>query len=257
MTTGPAVLVLTEDGAKDAHDVVVALLKKAFALVAPGYHSHRVRFERFDPLSTHHSLVVANAWKGRGPKGLGGRGKHQYNLQAFFQDLATTLLEDPPRFVVWHVDGDRTWSDRATSENVEKFDSIVVSKVTAALELSPLADEAKQDATTRLLRFIPFYSIEAWLYQNLAEARRIAEQRNDPALLAQLEAWSADRSVLDELLKPKDACSLGPHHNLQLAQAAWPTAEVYELPKSFRAAVDGLRACSTLLDRLERTKVHP
>ena len=85
-----------------------------------------------------------------------------------------TKLGREDGFVLFHIDGDRTWTDRATSENEAKFDKIVVARVRQLLQGRP--GSTAEDAEARLSRLfpvMPFYSIEAWLYQHTAVAIRL------------------------------------------------------------------------------------
>ena len=64
-----------------------------------------------------------------------------------------------------------------------------------------------------------------------------------------------DRTVLDEVDKPKDQTCLGSRHNLRLAKEGFPAKEVYDAKRSFEEAVDGLFNCTELVTALERTCV--
>jgi hypothetical protein len=246
-----SVLILTEDGAGDAHDTLVALVKKAFQLLQPGCRTNRIRF---DPQGeTERRYMVANLWKGEGPKTRAQRGQQSFRRIDLFRAVATRLLEDEPTgFVLVHVDGDRPWSRRDESENRQKYRDEFVAGVRAVLRASK--PEREQQGMARLLSLVPFYSIEAWLYQNLATAQDIcAELGNPPELVRQLEAWRADRARVDEEVQIKDRCPLGDRHNKRLATTAWPAAVVHAIGCSFHDAVEGLRRCDDLRAALTAT----
>lgn len=102
--------------------------------------------------------------------------------------------------------------------------------------------------------FSVFYSVEAWLYQNLPVARRICEGLGSPpALVEQLARWERDRGSLDEVRKPKDTCQLGAAYNAELATKAWPAAEVCAVGKSFAATVEAMLESGELAVVLGRT----
>lgn len=241
---GLSVLVLTEDSAKDAHDTLVALLKKAFQIVEPGCRTHQIRFDPQGEVERRY--MVANLWKGDGQKTRAARGQQAFRKIDLFRAVATRVLEEgPPGFVFVHVDGDRPWSCAAESENVQKYEEIFVKGVRAVL--TDAKPDRVEQGMARLLSLVPFYSIEAWLYQNLAEAQRICgDLGNPPALVRQLARWEADRSLVDEIEQIKDNCHLGAGYNERLAKSAWPAADVYAVRLSFYASVEAMRGCGEL-----------
>ena len=56
-----------------------------------------------------------------------------------------------------------------------------------------------------------------------------------------IEKWAANPLLLDEVLRPKEACCLGYRHNLELASDGFPAKEVEELHLSYAAAVESIR----------------
>lgn len=250
------VLLLTEDSADGAHATLEALIKKAFRILVPTCQTHAERM-LFEPANdTARALMSGNLWKAGKLQGRPQAGASRHRLIDLVRTIVTKVLErDPPGFVVFHVDGDRPWGQRDQSENVEKFEAIVLASVRTALSTVHADDPtAIERALSRIHLFVPFYSMEAWLYQNLSEARRIgAELGHPPDLIGAIEAWEADRTALDELRDPKGATCLGSKYNRRLATTAWPAREVYELDRSFTAAVDGLLACADLGVALEAT----
>ncbi|WP_437735651.1 hypothetical protein [Sorangium sp. So ce1335] len=202
-----------------------------------------------------------NLWKSRNPF-------DRQKIVLLGRAIAAKLIEDPIGFVAFHVDGDRRWADRASSENVVKFAEFVSTYVQPGVHNAlrrqrarhalPATDEdiaqAGAAALTRLLRLTPFRSIEAWLYQNTAEARRLC-QATCGRHVEKIDRWASDRGALDELDDPKAELCLGSEHHLDLAQRAFPADEVFRANKSYAAAVIGLLDCSDLCAALARTHV--
>jgi len=119
----------------------------------------------------------------------------------------------------------------------------------AELDLDEPAPESK------LIRLVPFYCIEAWLFQNTMAARRLLKKtgRCRPADSALLDAWKADPSLLDDLFKPKEQICMGARFNKELASSAFPAAKVEGVRRSFALVVDSMRACQPLVDALRMT----
>ena len=108
----------------------------------------------------------------------------------------------------------------------------------------------------RLIPLAPFYSIESWLYQNTAVARRICNENGCKQHFEQFEEWERDRGQLDEMVKPKsrDFCCLGSQNNRRLAEENFPAEAALDAGKSFLDAVWSLTENTTLTNALERTR---
>lgn len=104
----------------------------------------------------------------------------------------------------------------------------------------------------RLRQLVPFYSIEAWLYQNTAEARRLCEA-SCGRHLDKIASWEAVRGDLDEEPQPKEQLCLRGEHNLRLATAGFPAEDALKTDKSYAAAVMDLLECPDLCTALART----
>lgn len=239
------VLVLTEDSSKQSHAVWEKLLKRAFKLLVPDVGTHRIHFDPQE--GAEREVMVANRWKEK-------RGRQKQ--VALSRAIATRILEqDPPGFVAFHVDGDRRWSDRAGSENVQKFKDLIVPKVERLLQDRLKRDQDPVDLDElsrhmeRLLLVVPFYSVEAWLFQNIARLRELCPPAEHPLL----DSWSEDRALIDEVLKPKASLSVGAQKNEELA-SQWPQEEAYDAGASFTVLVDEqLMPCGDLLAALGDT----
>jgi len=167
----------------------------------------------------------------------------------------------------FHFDGDRAWADRSSSENEAKFKERVWDRVRSLIRMhieerakeageNPLSERIDAQATqrmARLKRIVPFYSIEAWLFQNTKEAVRLCELHYSGRDVEQFLEWEQDRLALDEVLKPKKAVCLGSKHNLELASNGFPAREIRAAGKSFAAAVQLLSQDAELREALQQT----
>jgi hypothetical protein len=106
---------------------------------------------------------------------------------------------------------------------------------------------------SRLLVLVPFWCIEAWLFQNGVEARRHCP---DPehACARRLDAWSAARDRLDEEPTPKELLCFTSRHNLALAGAEFPAEAVALVGKSYADALAVLRGCAPFVAALHRAR---
>lgn len=240
---GVSILVLTEDSGKHAHDTIAALCKKMLQLVEPACQTQRIAFE---PAKEDARRVVhANQWKS---------GMKHRDYVTLLQTIATKLGEQSG-FVFFHVDGDCVWSERGSSENLEKFESLLIRKVEEALldggaRKKPRSRPEVEGLLARLRLIMPFYSVEAWLYQNIEVAIALCHAHHGGKDADRFARWKERRHELDELERPKDTLCLQDRHNKELAERAYPAPAVYEAGASFAAAVDSLRACDALCQAL-------
>jgi hypothetical protein len=253
-----SLLVLTEDGAEGGCDTIAALVKKMLLLIDGACKTHRIEFK---PQGEDASRAMrANLWKSTEPRDYA-------KIVLLGRAIAAKLLEQDEAgqtgfgFVLFHFDGDRSWSERASSENLEKFEVFVRQYVEQSVDtalrrqkvIAANIEREKAAAMLRLRRLTPFYSIEAWLYQNTAEARRRCANACGRHL-ERIAAWEADRGLLDELDKPKKQLCLGADHNLGLATSGFPAEDAFKAEKSYFAAVMNLLECVDLSAALERTR---
>jgi len=233
-------LVFTEDGSKGALATLEALTKKLLRHIDPRCETHRIRFEPGN--DDAREILIANQFKN--PRH--GRRRQLYRYVA-------TQLTIENRFIVHHVDADRTWGTRDTnpSENAAAIQRDIIDHVRKVL-CERFSDEEIDRRLTRFFRLVPYWEIEAWLYQNTGQALSFCKHRPDCRCAALLAAWKTDRGLLDEQPHPSDLLCFGKHHNKALVQG-FPTAEVVAAGKSLAAAVDAMFACDALLDAIERT----
>jgi len=166
-------------------------------------------------------------------------------------------------WVLFHFDGDRTWAARESSENQEKFQEHVWERVRELVGSTlarsqngstPQESEAQAGARmTRLKTVVPFYSMEAWLFQNTREAVRLCQEHYQGRDISKFQEWAQDRTALDEVDQPKKKTCLKAAHNHDLASTGFPAREVRAAGKSFAATVESLRQDTELREALART----
>ncbi len=236
-------MVLTEDSGEDAYATVHALAKEMLKLLVPGVQTDRVDFKPLDDANARRAMH-ANLWKST-------NGLDEPNIRLLARSIANELLKDAG-FVLYHIDGDRRWSDHESSENVNEFDKRILPRIKAAIA-SKLPAAAVDERMTRFRLLTPFYSIESWLYQNTREARQLCAEEGCGNCRPKLDAWEGHRASLDEVDQPKEALCLRDKHNAHLAASSFPSTAVYEAEASFTHAVMGLLECGELTSLLERT----
>jgi hypothetical protein len=247
-----SVMVLTEDSGSDAYDTVRALVKEMFKLLVPGVYTHRIGFKPLEEQDARRAMH-ANLWKSDNPL-------DQPNIRLLIRSIVNELLK-PDGFVLYHIDGDRPWSEYETSENVREFRARVESPIREAirfhLQKQRAPSEEHDERMRRLRRLVPCYSIEAWCYQNTGEARRLCEEEGCGQCHPRLEDWARSRASLDEISKPKEALCIQDKYNARLASSGFPAQPVFEAGASFAHAVCELLACDELTALLTRTYAVP
>lgn len=238
-----SVMVLTEDSGADAYDTVRALVKEMLKLLVPAVWTHRIDFK---PLEDERARLAmrGTTWQSTNPLDEPAR-------RLLIRSIITELLK-PHGFVLYHIDGDVPWSQRESSTNVREFLARMIAPIEAGVR-----SRVPAEVETRMKRFrllVPFYSIEAWLYQHTREARQLCAEKGCGQCHSQLADWEKNRASLDEVTQPKETTlCLKAKHNARLASSGFPARDVYEAEASFTAAVDGLLECDELTAALERT----
>lgn len=231
-------LVLTEDSGADAHDVIRGVLRCMFCLIDGQTQTQQINFE---PANARAKAVMqANGWED----------KKRRELVDLRQAIAEKLVEGG--FVFFHFDGDQIWSRRQACKRPGKFREMIVDKARIILEGMVGIDEA-QERLKRLHAITPFYSIEAWLFQNERVACRLCRDAGAHADHARFMAWAADRTLLDEVYQPKEQVSFKGQHNKALT-VGFPSEAVRQTGQSFAEVVDRLRADDALLAALKGTQ---
>lgn len=234
-------LVLSEDSAENAHETTVAVIKRMLQLVVPECQTQRIGFEPKNEQAQR--AVHGSGWKQKRPSA------------EFITTLRTiaTKLGRSDGFVFFHFDGDRTWSNRGTSENIAKWQTHVIDRLREQLIRASIPANDIDHRLSRLFRIVPFYSIEAWLYQNTAVAIRICREQYQGRDIDKFERWKQDRTLLDEVDQTKEMTCLKGNHNLECARQGFPAAEVHAAGRSYTETVDRLKECEPLKAALSAT----
>jgi hypothetical protein len=227
-----------------------------------------VEFARPGKEAAH--AMAGNGWRAPKPKDLG----LQRRIIELGRAIAAKLLEGtvspgtPLGFVLFHFDGDHAWAqrERAKTEKIADLWAFVARSVIPPIDHALHernrrggavdVEAGRKAALLRLRRLTPFYSIEAWLFQNTAQARRACAAACGRHLKL-VAGWAADRGALDELDgddQPKNQlpCVVTKDH-IALATDGYPAEEVLAVRKSYATAVDNLRRCRDLRAALRRT----
>lgn len=259
-------LVLTEDSSKHGHDVIRYLVTRMLEMIVPEFRSDRVRFE--PPEKKPRELALQpNTWRGKSPD-------NRRKRIELFRAIANTLMECAG-FVLFHFDGDKKWSEKDSSQNYQDFKNILCDGVRKQIEMNneerkspsiqsrlppnrrkpPLKPQEIEQGMSRLLPIVPFYSIEAWLYQNTKEAIKCCQKKCQGNHIKDFKKFEEDRASLDEIEQPKENDCIKADYNLELARTfSRELAEtVYDLQKSFFHTVDRLKACEELFTLLKKT----
>lgn len=251
------IVVLTEDTNKDARVTVEALVRRMLPLVVPNCRIHDcVTFLPTDP--REQEAMHGEAWKS-------DKQIHREARVRLQRYIARRLCE-PQTFVVFHVDGDKPWQERHESDNKRKFDAFIVLVAQSADAGQRNVQRARQRPSTEsntlpvpdldnLIRLMPFYTLEAWLYQNIQGIVDICRRQHDGKHVDAACAWEAVRHELDELVKPAEYFRdcVAKMHNHELATSGFPTQKAYDVRKSFFESVERMKACAKLVAALEST----
>lgn len=241
-------LVLTEDSGDDAFDTLRSLAKEMFQLLVPAVQTQHLKWEPLEPPEARQAMR-ANFWRDR-------TGRFHRQVVVLGRTIATQLaLENG--FVLFHYDGDLKWSARPTDKDA-LFDELIVAPVRMHLAGRSGVDPKRIDESlAKLLRMVPYYSVEAWLLQNTRESKRLCLEHHHGAHTDALTRLATPRSELDELDKPKESSCLGGRFNRELAFTSFPAIEAYDTAQSFAATVDQLLGCGPLLEALQQTVRTP
>jgi hypothetical protein len=260
-TAGPSIVILTEDSGKDGRPTVQALARRMLDLVVPGYQSNRIRFVPRDP--REEEAMRGNVWK------TDGKNPREHDRRVRLLRYIVRQLSLPDTFVLFHIDGDRTWSERHTSENIAKFERLIRARLPQVVDrgrANNLSMKARVRIETdprqamhleNLILICPFWSIETWLYQNLHAALDICRREHRGSHVTEIQAWRGRRGDLDELSAPEKVLCLGKAFNHELATSGFPAQAVYDVRKSFAESVDRLIGCDALVRALDRTRADP
>ncbi len=242
------VLVLTEDGTKHTWQTAFAtirdLAKKLFRHLDDRCETQRIDFSPMEDEQLR-ELLTANRFTNR-------RHPHRYRL---YQRIAAELKADG--FILHHVDADRAWDPPPPlNDNEAAVRTHIIERVRRLFEDNNVPRDEIEEMLRRYLLIVPYWEIEAWLYQNSERAAPHCPGEphchRQPSCRSRLAGWRDDRGALDEVEHVSEALCFGKHHNADLVQG-YPTAEVVAAGKSLAAAVDAMLGCDALLHALQRT----
>ncbi len=237
------IVVLTEDKHLEP---LRALVRVMLRLIAP--HHNEKRIDIADGPPDAREAAQANLGKSR------RTGGHQRRV-AIARAIATEIFT-PTNFVFYHVDADRCFSSPAEPkpENVLFVDDILVAvrQHIEGLKQHHGDTRSTDEVLNRVCRLLPYYSIEAWLFQNTRIGRELCLKHHRGQHVGVFDAWERNRQQLDEIEKPKDACCLAATHYHDLATHHYPGQTVYAVGKSFAQTVDRLSKCEALRSAFER-----
>ena len=207
-----SIALLSEDSSEPTWRGLRAILEKLLNRFEENGYTPRVEVVPVDP--TVRPVLIANQWRSTKPR-------DEHKKRELWRYLARKIAE-PGGFVVFHYDGDTTWSRRAEAKTPAQFDREVRTRVAQVLAGKHSPDEIAQKLG-RILECVPFYSIEAWTYQATARAIALCREKHRGADTTTFEAWGVDRTKLDEVPKPKEKTCLGGEHNEELGKsvAVW------------------------------------
>lgn len=238
-----AFLLISEDRSDDALDILETLAKGMLRDVCSGCSTAPSRM-RFDPVQGEaRKAAIANRMASR-------KERSRQERVTLRRAIATTLAS-PRGFVLYHMDADVVWAKRKESAAPARFAKWV------ELPVRQLLIDKKQDAEellTKLLLVCPFYSIESWLYQNGRVAKRLCVGKCGGKHSERIGEWEANRRLLDEVDRPKEAICLGDEYNGRLARDAFPFRDVIGAGKSLAATVGRMKGCKELVQALESTR---
>lgn len=242
------ILVLTEDHYPEP---LRGLVRVMLRLVQPNHDEKLIDVQ--GDHSDAQEAAQANQGKSRRKAG------HQRRV-AIARAIATEIFTES-NFVFYHVDADRTFGAprEPKPENVLFFENIliVVRQHIEALKQQHGDTRSTDEIINRIRLLLPYYSLEAWLFQNTRIGRELCQKHHRAQHVGTFNEWEQNRSSLDEVEKPKDACCLNASHYRDLATREYPGRAVQAVGKSFTEAVDRLSSCEQLRAALERAVYAP
>jgi hypothetical protein len=236
-----SIALLTEDRSEGTRRGLQAILEKLLRRFEDdGFTPRNIKI--VPPDDNVRPILVANRWES-------GELKDASRKRELWTYIARVISE-PGGFVVFHYDGDVLWPRRTTSLRPAKFDREIRTRVAQVLRTKGLSDDEVARRLRRLIECVPFYSVEAWLYQATTRAIALCKERYRGADVEKFAAWGADRALLDdEVSKPKGATCLQDKHNEELGRHV-PVWEVARAGRSLMGFVWALHACADLEDAL-------
>lgn len=236
------IYMLTEDSGSHSHATWTALLKRMCRLVDGSCDTGPEVLLVEPPERSALQVMSGNGWR--------EQASHRRMVE-FWRIIAEQLKSE--KIVVLHVDGDVPWSRRKDSANVMAVEQVAKRRLRDTLE--DVLACTPEEIAARMQFFVPvhpFREIEAWLFHNFDEVRRICTERGT-TLPACVEEWETQMTALEEEEHPKGRMPFKAEHNRDLAEHAFPAERLYLLGSSFYVAVETLKQCAPLRRALEST----
>lgn len=215
------IVVLSEDAARDAEQVVQHLVRSALQCAVAGLRTHELVFEPAPPPLA--SMARGRAW---------ASSRHRDQV-SFIQGLASQLGRG--HVVVLHYDADVPWG--LPSPHDEQFEERVSSRVARLAR-----------TTDRLVAMVPHTAIESWAYRSTSAAIDLCRRLGlDEAPHAR---WAAAPAELEAIVGIKRVSALADRQNLTLVATGWPRRDAQADGRSFARFVTRLEAVPGLLASL-------
>lgn len=227
--------------------MVAGVVREVVPLVDANAARDLIEFEPL-PRALAAGAVHGNAWRST-------RQMDHQKLVALRKSIASKLVEKDG-FVVFHFDADCVWGDLPTCVTAQQFDVQIRGPVAELLRGHRAKNRMGEDLDAmlgKLITLVPAWCIESWLLQNTRVGRRECENRCGGGHIAIIDAWSADRTALDDIRNPADLVCFGKHRNEALICDSFPAREVERAGRSFAVAVRKFRSCASFLSALIAT----
>lgn len=248
------ITVVSEDGSPSGQSTVLKFIKRAAISVCATCQPQNLKCEPREAALQKQS-ISGNLWKS-------GEPRDHVKIVQLRQYLATRLGR-ASSLVFYHFDGDVPWNERERCENKTKFERAILDGVIQLLAKPPHAvgtarsKEQIDECISRLILVVPFYSIEAWLFQNTEQLIEHCKKRCSRSCHLEhkkvLLTWATKPEILEELEKPKDEYCLKGTKNLELAETSFPWPKLESVGKSFSAFVKDLGSRPRVLEVLALT----
>ncbi len=215
------VIIISEDSSKHSGSIVTNLFKKSLYLINPNVQIEEICF---DESLNQHKVSNRNVWKSEQGDPL------RSQIGEYMQRLTLELLSEDT-FVVWHVDGDRSFGDRP-GENEDKFFPFINKYKTVT---SPRDGRAVSIDISKIFLMMPYYSIESWLFPFVSKLP--SSLGLDHSSVAELSGISPEE--FDEIEKIKHKFSIYDSYNRELSEKV-TCEDLYDVDKSFTRFWDSL-----------------
>lgn len=221
--------IITEDNSKKAIEVFTNLFKSILKNSIDEFDSRVIKLPDNDGFNFE-DVMSGNRWTQKRPRDKG----LSFRIREFKRAISQYLIGENC-FILWHFDGDMEWS---SSKDGEKCKTLQQFKI--FIESIPKNEKNKRITDEHFLMLIPFYSIEAWLYQNRKVLKTISKTE---------DILSVPPEKLDEIKKVKEEFTIKAKYNLELSRQ-FPFSDVFKLNKSFTSSILTIQRNKTLKEQL-------